>query len=135
MNAAMQNSLNQLFSKKYAGFIAICFYWLEFSKSFNLLLLLDVLTIVYMNLVEPSSESPDIPTVSPQRGRLVKWFSIFLMHSDFLKETHACGRIKRVFTCPKKPPYTILLSINSSREEDEEDQRKRRSCAKAIDAS
>ena len=61
------------FYEKYCRFLLISFYWLEFHKCFNLVLLLAVLLIVYINLAEPSSGSSDIAlsdtlTVFPQRG-------------------------------------------------------------------
>lgn len=70
-----------------------------------------------------------------QRDSLVECLSIFHTYSEYLKETRAFAKIKRVFTFPRKPSYKILLSLYFQRKKDEECRGKRRSCANTADTS
>ena len=109
----------KLFDNLYYVFLLINFYCLESYKCFNSELLLAVATIVYINPVEPIIKVTTYciernPTVFPQRGSLFEWFSISHKYSEYLKERRACAIIDRVFTCTRKPAYTIHLSITFS---------------------
>ena len=53
MTAAKQNSSDTTFTNTILGLLVLCFYWIEFYKCFNLVLLLAVPLLVYINLVEP----------------------------------------------------------------------------------
>ena len=86
----MQNGPNTTFTNIALGLVVLCFYWLEFYKCFSLVLLLAVPTIVYINLVEPIIRVTRYclerhpPTVFPQCGRLVEWFSLPHKYSNYL---------------------------------------------------
>ena len=49
----------------------------------------------------------------PQSGRLVDWFSISHTYPNSLREKRASASIERLLTCPRKPPYKILLFLTS----------------------
>ena len=129
--------------QKYTRFLVLCFYWIEFYNCFNLVLLLAVPFLVYINLVDPIIRATRYclerrtPTVFPQRGRLVEWFSISHRCSNSLKETCACASIGRVFMGPSKLPYTILFSLNytgkKTKKNDESVAAALRKLAQAID--
>ena len=122
-----QNVSIQTFTKIALGILVSCFYWLEFYKCFNLVLILAVPLIAHINLAEPIIRVTRHCLERQTRQcslSAVNWSSDSLYPTrtrTLCLETRACAIIERVPMCPKEAALYNSLIYCFRHEEDEKD--------------